>query len=216
MPEFIAATTAGNINGTTLSITKPAGVGAGNLMVLFVQVFATGITVASTGWTPIIETDGGSGFGNDFTMAVLTKLDDGTAGPYTVTWDGTDRWRIGAIAGYRGCLGTVDASSGASSGASSATMRSPSLTTIQANTMLVSGGAAEDGSPAVTPPGGMTERAELNGLYIADVVQANPGASGDKDATITASWNVGTMVALAPSPVTMSDSFTPIPFMRGR
>ena len=100
----------------------------------------------------------------------------------------------------------VDTSSGKAN-SSSASITAPSLTTGGPNEMLV-GLFGAKGPVTITPPAGMTERAErslnISGEKVsdeaADSVLSASGSTGNRVATASAAaYNIGQLVALRPA-----------------
>jgi len=183
---------------TQTDITKPSGVTTNDIMIAFIVLARAGS--APTNPTPP------SGFTQigTFTSVVDSGSFNGKCGlfwkratgsepaTYTFTQDVSYSTQ-GLVMAYSGCTTSgspVDVfaqTSGNSTGAGP-TLTATGVTTTQANDMLVWAGHNWDGSGALTPPTGMTER--LDSLaYAADQVIATASATGTRTQTQASSSN---------------------------
>jgi hypothetical protein len=182
--------------GTSESVPKPAGMAVGDLMLMLMWVEASGITIASTGWTVLEQIETGHGF----TVAIMWKKYEGEAGAYSVTWGGASHGHTSllAVIGRTSSTSPVNAHAGATSSTSTTTDRGPSITTTVANTRLILMGSNESGAPTTALPANFNDRRTTN-YCLADAFQETAEATGNKDATIeSAHWNTGHLIALAP------------------
>lgn len=181
--------------GKELSVPKPAGVVAGDLMLLQVYLEPATLTPASTGWTLLSRTENA---GAGFEAALFAKVYEGEAGPYLVTWGGAEHESTYQIAAYSGTAGIPTLDSGHAE-ASSTNAEATSITTTGANNLIVYM-SAEQGGETYTQPTGMTARGELNKSFCtADVEQAVAGATGAKKGTLAkAAPTISQLVALEP------------------
>jgi hypothetical protein len=217
---FGASTTA--VSGTgAVTITKPAGVAAGDVLVAQYAVAANGGTVAApAGWTLIRSDDNAPHNLEQFVYFHVA----GAAEPanYTFTGSVTGVQAAAGIAAYQNVasVATVNAQGGQTN-SKSISVTAPSIATTVANTALV-GLFSLASNSAVSAPYGMTGRWNVSSgttlqIAIADVAFVGPGASGAKTATgATADFNIGELIALRPSPgVTVSWTATPSTFATG-
>jgi hypothetical protein len=217
---FVASNTA--VSGTgAVTITKPAGVAAGDVLVAQYAVAANGGTVtAPAGWTLIRSDDNVGNLLKQFAYFLVA----GAAEPATYTFTGSVAGvrAAGGIAAYRNVASvtSVNAQRGQANGAST-NIAVASLTTLVANTRLV-GLFSIQLNTTITAPAGMTRRWNVASgttvqIAIADVAFVGPGASGAKTATaVTADFNIGELIALRPAPgVTVSWTATPSTFATG-
>ena len=200
--------TAGGGAVTSLTITKPTGVVAGDVMLAQIDVRGGSLVTFSTvptGWA--LVTNGRINSTTILAQAVYYKVAGG-AEPASYTWGFTNGRAGGGIAAFRGVdnAAPINASSGQAN-ASSTNIVAPSITTTVANTMLVGlFGTAQ--SDTITPPAlhsvgipSTASGAGPNGATIesAYVTRAAVGATGSRTATSTsAAVNIGHSVALRP------------------
>jgi hypothetical protein len=210
------AATVGSASTTTLVVPRPAGVAAGDVMI--VQVAARdGVLQAITppaGWTLVLRT-------NDPLLGIFPELGLQVAsalywraagaaepGSYTFTVSRSERVSGGIVA-FRGvdAVAPIDAKAGVGDDTDTAVV-APSITTTVAGTQRVAFFASANGSVSFTPPGGTSERYDVAtgsgssgaGAAAADVAQPTAGASGTATATASVDApHVGQHVALAPA-----------------
>ena len=194
-----------NASTTSISLNRPTGTVAGDVMLASLSVRGTSTVTAPAGWT-LIRTDT---FTASLRMHTYWRSATGSD-PASWTWTfSAVRLAAGAIHAYSGVNATtpIDANGGQAAGASSATATAPSITTTVANTRLVTFFANMSNS-TWTAPAGFAERVDLVGtspsqftsLTSADVARPTAGATGASSATATASsGNVGQAIALRPA-----------------
>lgn len=194
--------------GTTVNIPFPAGLAAGDL--LLIEVFTAGggsILTTPSGWTlsvgKITFTGPSGAYGY-----VLTKIATGSeSGTQAVVFNAS--FLGGIMSAFSGVDTTtpVDVSASATLATSGTSAVAPSVTTTKANTLLlhlywVGAGSAV----SVTPAGGDTEiydswdaNFSLD-IEAATIAQAATGSSGTSTATSSAAMNGGgaATVAIAP------------------
>lgn len=224
-----STTSASTTAGTSVTITIPSAVQVNDLMIVAVQYQAGSNVTQNTpaGWT---EEPGGGVNGSNMRLAVFTKIavSGDTGGSATAAFSitgGTNRDIVAAFAAYSGVDTTTptDAATVGNSLSFSGTMTTPSITTVTANTMIVSVPAIARGGTAgavLTAASGQTERVEAqsgtgtsNGtVAIGDKAQAVAGNSGQVDWTASASdLGYGMTLALRPSAgATISRTATPV------
>lgn len=201
------------IASATLSITVGSSdVSVGDIFTARVTVAATPTVVPPSGFIQIRCDSNGSAV-ESCLYYNLTAAPGTYVWTFNVTGTPSSVTSAGDIEAYSGAdpVTPVETSSGTSTslGTSHA---APSLTTATNNEMLV-GYFAAAALGTWTPPGGMTERIDLNetGLSIEtdDVVQVSAGASGSKTATITiAGPGIAQLLAIQQAPATATPTNT--------
>ena len=204
-----AASSGNNAGGAaSLSLSMPTGVVVGDVMIALVSIRGgTGTTVtAPSGWTLVDSRDNGT----SVKSAVYSKVAaSGEAGPYAFGLSGTLK-ASGVISAYSGVDTAQPVDVVGSQTNASTPMLTPTLTTTEANTMLVAAYSSAIGT-TFAPGSGMTLRGQsastgagaasrtTSGLQ--DVLQAAVGATGQKSMTAsTGAVGVGHLMALRPAP----------------
>jgi Bacterial Ig-like domain (group 1)/Bacterial Ig-like domain (group 3) len=213
---FRAASSAGNSNATTLTISRPAGVVQNDFLIAQITVrggIGTTIT-APAGWTLLRRENNGATLGQAIYHKVATASEPAS---YTWMFNG-NRTASGGIIAYSGVdtANPIDASGGQTGSGSMVT--APSIITTTSDTMLV-GFFGIAHSATFTPPMGMTERYDVASTGApmpdrtssagADEPRPMAGPTGTRTATATqsAAW-VGQSVALRPTAVARTTSTT--------
>jgi hypothetical protein len=212
---FRAASSGGNAGATTITLSKPAGVVAGDFLIAQVSVRDNPIITAPAGWT-FLRRENSPALLSQLAQAIYYKF-VGATEPASYTWTfSSSQNASGGIIAYTGVDTTspIDASSGMVGTGPTAT--APSVVTTAPDEMVVAFfGMAR--STGLSTPAGMTERYEvvsgggggataLSTSMAADVVQTTPGPTGNKtstDGATGAAW-VGQLVALRPGNRTTS------------
>ena len=184
---------------STLTIPKPAGVTAGDVLVSCAAPLSggSGRRRRTRGLDPARPQ---SPTGNPKVYGYY-KVASGTE-TASYAWKTSSTISSGAIARYSGASGLDTSSSSTASGAAATSGTVPAVTTQTANAMVVGCMGVNSGSATLAPPSGMTEAVETTGgrkLDLADDVQATAGTSGAKQWSFSASreW-AGWLVALRP------------------
>lgn len=211
---FVAGNGNANAGGTTsLAITKPRGLAAGDVMVATVGASGTGALSAPSGWTQIADTT---------TQTALRQTSyyrvAGSSEPASYTFSlGSSRTASGGIVAYRGVNATtpIDASASATGAAGNGV--APSVPTTAPNERIVLGGsfaAVENVTPdpSTTLRYGQASNASVTGA--ADFVQASPGSTPvktDTPSSTTAPWVFQTIALrdAATGALTVSSSAAP-------
>jgi PKD repeat protein len=190
---FRAASSA-STNGSSLTINRPAGTAANDVMIASVSVRPPSATIgAPAGWTLVRRIDNGT----QISLAVFRKL-AGSSEPASYTWDVTGAtWAVGGIQSFTNvdAVNPIDVEAGQVT-PTSLSHSTPSVTTTVANAMVVTSHTFAT-STTWTPPSGMTEAFDaqfqpveqnlgvsIEGNY---AVQAAAGATGTKTATAAGS-----------------------------
>jgi len=215
---YRTGTSAENVNGSgSIAMTVPSGVAVGDLLVADVDAAGTTAITAPAGWTQLISA---AGFTTYSTVHYRVATAADVAGP-SYSWNlGSTRKAVARMSVYVGVdtstIGTP-ATTGASSGT---TITFNSVTTPVANSMVLLGGVALNGSgtESLTPPAATTTRvnlatsgtgSQLRG-YNGDFTQATAGATGNKTGSIspTNAWATA-MFWLRPAAGTLAFDVTP-------
>jgi hypothetical protein len=214
------ATTGSSIT-TALTINKPAGVVAGDVMIVNIAQQGNNTTAPSlAGWTLIRGADlagGTARYG-----AVLYRVANGSEGAnFTFTLGAGTVGSAGAIVAFSGVDGTTPfdvASPAISVQGNQVGVSATTLTTVSNNTAVIMFGMAASASPtwsgwSVTSPGGLTELYDFQLATFATVgagwaPKPTAGATGAGVATLSAAErNGGILVALRPG---SSDTTAPV------
>ena len=195
-PSFRSASTV--TNGTTVS--KPAGVAAGDLLLATIEVDADPVTVTPpNGWTLLIDTVAAQGTANAWHAQVWYKVATASE-PASYTWTvGGSPWVDIGLAAYSGVSTTnpFDAFSGRDAGVT-ATPSTDAVTTTSPNDLVV-GLFIDFNTTTWTAGSGTTKRYDFDGNTSEDVVQASPGSTGAKTATAAVTGSTtAQIVALRP------------------
>lgn len=215
-PLALRGTTTGGANATTLTLNRPAGTQAGDVLIAHVAGRNPSLTMsAPSGWTLIRRDFLASTIDQRLYYRVAT-----TSEPASYAWTASGATHLGGgIAAYSGVNTTTPINAQSGQAVMSASVTAPSVTTTVANTQLVFIGSLAWGYASFSPPAGMVERSEQKTSNVnvssetADALQAAVGATGARTATASASnGNVGQLIALHPAlaaaPITLRSSST--------
>ncbi len=206
---FRSAASAASAALTGITITKPAGTTADDVLVASIASRTAPTITAPVGWS-LVRSDVN---GTSLTQAIFVRTAGGAEpASYTFPFSVPVIAATGGITAYSGLdpLGPIDVSGGQAN-TSSTSVTAPSVTTTVAD-VIVAGFFATTDDATFTPPSAMTERfdvlADGTGQVSsegADVAQATAGATGAKVATATlAGVNIGALVALRPIGATVN------------
>jgi hypothetical protein len=183
------AAVAGQANATTVTLTIPAAVEAGDGLIASLSYANTAALTSPAGWTVLATATQGT-----LTSVLYSRAAGASDAGTTVTWTVSVASRVvAAIVAYQG-TDTASPVSGFASAVSTAAVVSPPLTTTTdgcAEVQIVTQRGAATG--AWTPPGGLTERID----------EVNAGGGGLSLAVADATTGVPTGSALG------SDTWTP-------
>ncbi|MGO8831145.1 MAG: DUF6701 domain-containing protein [Steroidobacteraceae bacterium] len=206
-----SAPSTGPVSAVTL--TAPAGIAAGDLMVAFVaQNTGTlpAVSTAPAGWTQVLEQDNGASIGGSVYYKFATVADVGGTTTYTWTCSAA-AYSGGVILAFSGAdtISPVIVS-GSKSYAASKTWKAPTITPGVANTMLVVLLAGDAGSDAaMTSPAGTTSAyfgetgAAASGIALGAFYQSLSASTATgvyQSSGNTSAVNIGAMLALQPAP----------------
>lgn len=208
----VSATGTASSTGASLSITRPAGIATGDLLLLAVALdagtFGSGAAIATpSGFTPVPAGSVGFGSNGRSQLAAFYKVaSDGEPASYTLNFSagGFPSYAANAVICAFGGGNTeapVDASAGVSGGSSSS-LAAPSVTPSEGegDDLLVGlwGGTASVG--ASTWPAGMGDTLVANAgggsLLMADQQLVSAGATGTRTLTASAATTWGAVSLL--------------------
>jgi hypothetical protein len=180
---YRSSSSQGNASGSGLTVTKPAGVADGDLLIVAAYLESDTNTWASVGAgfnTSAALTQDNTGA---FQLQVWWKI--AASEPASWTWTPTTggNWRTVVCAAYSGGSGSgerVDVAGGAQGdGVLIGSQTAPSVTTTVADDLLAFAYANFSGTDSATTVGAASNlRVSFGGLIIADATIASPGATG--------------------------------------
>jgi hypothetical protein len=207
---FRAASSNGsNDTRSSITIAKPTGTQAGDVMVASIVLNDDDPAVlAPAGWTLVRQ----DAVQNAVMQTIFVRV-AGASEPASYTWSIPDFRRItGGISAYSGVDTShpVDAHNGATDALGSNSIVAPSITTTTPGAMILHL-AAINAEGTIAPPSGSTERWENFAFRTdstrdalaesSDVIQTDAGATGSRIATASQSGrNIGVLLALRPAP----------------
>ncbi len=212
---------------TSLTIGKPTGVLAGDILIATVTVLGVPTITAPTDWTMIQTTTNGSALKQSTYFHVVTGS-EGAA----FSWTFATSSAAGGITAYSGVDVTapprpVDASGGQPTTGSTTNVVAPSIATNVTGDLLI-GAFGSAINATFSPPAGMIERGEISStkgkskvaMELTDQILGAPGSTGTRTATTDkAAIGIGQLFALRPSgsqaPVTVPDAPTGLVATRG-
>jgi len=220
--------TTGTTTNTSLTISKPSGVVAGDVMLVSIaQVGNNSVNPTYAGWTAVAGANLG---GNPKSRgSVLYKVADGTEGStFTFTLGSGTTGAVGSMVAFSGVdtsgATPFDVSPGTILTANSTAAGATTITTVSADAAVIMFGMASNGAPTwsgwtTTSPGALTElydsqnssggQASVGAAWAAKAVA---GATGAGAATLSsAQRNGGILIALKPggNPLPATASISP-------
>jgi WxL domain surface cell wall-binding len=192
---YRTGTSTENGNGSTsITMTVPSGVAVGDLLIADVDAAGTGAITPPANWTQLINAAGFTTYSNVH-YRVATAADVAGA---SYTWNlGSTRKAVGRMAAYVGVDASTIGTPATTGNSSGTTITFNSVTTPAANSLVVLGGVALNGSgtESLTPPGTATTRFNVatSGTgsqlrsYTGDFVKATAAATGNLTGTISPS-----------------------------
>ncbi|MGP4033284.1 PKD domain-containing protein [Pseudarthrobacter sp. 1C304] len=192
----VASTTTNNTATTTsVTLNKPAGTAAGDVLVASFTADKNPTATAPAGWTAIVNNLSISSGARAFAYYRVVGASDPAS--YTWTLSTAVKWG-GGITAYRGVNNTTPLDSTVATATNTtytaSSIAAPSITTASNNALLIGGVGFDSSTPGATAPTGWTERWEATDGQIAqqaDRTQATAGATG------TATWTFNTAKAVA-------------------
>jgi MSHA biogenesis protein MshQ len=213
------ASSAAQVSSGSVTITAPAGLTSGDVLIAFVGQNTSGlpiVTAVPAGWTSVLEKNDGSSIGVAVYSRVATSVD--VAGTTMYTWTVQSSGRSdGLMLDFRGVLSTVPVvTSAATVNGTSANYSAPSITPGISNTELVVLFAADNGNGGINVPTGMTSafvdgtNAGPNGLVIGAFTEALAASTATgtlQSTTNNSAANIGISLALQSAAGTTPDHF---------
>jgi hypothetical protein len=206
-----AGTIADHATSGTVAVPYPAGIAAGDLLVIAGEHESARTMNLPSGWTRLFGPVNASGGGGamEFFYKVATGSESGTL-TVTLNLAGQISAIMSAFSGVD-TAAPVDVSATATTPTSGSSVSAPSVTTTKANTLLLHlfwlwMGA----SPSMTPPAGDTERydtpsTQTSYLYgLSTVTKAAAGATGTAAPTLSAGMFGGLTATVALAPLTVT------------
>lgn len=188
--------TAYGASHTNITITPPAGIANGDILVAMIVTGALSPPIPSgpTGWTAF-GTDIQDGVSGSFFVNLRTFWKRASSESGSYTFNHATASSAGWIGCYSGCItsGTPLNATSTNTGSNNLTSTGLSITTTAANSMLLwLSNDFADNANNLTPPTGMTERLDAVVLYTADQLIASAGATGNRTMTNNNSLGVST------------------------
>ncbi|MDP9479045.1 MAG: hypothetical protein M3R38_25765, partial [Actinomycetota bacterium] len=218
--SFRSSSTAntGNTTASSITINKPTGVAAGDLLLAFLTVAAgsNAVIAPPSGWTLVLRTNDGTATAGASYYKVA-----GASEPTSYQWGfsgtGSPYGAAGGISAYTGVANAtpLDASVGQAFSTASTSLTSPAVLTSVADTLVIrvyGTRIISDTPTAITPPSGTAERYEVDNSVpggatrtaeTADAAQAAAGDTGTATAASSLSVTyVSQTIVLRPADVT--------------
>ncbi len=208
-----SSSSAPNSTSSTFALSAPTGIQVGDILIAEIAAIGgTSVTLtAPAGWTLIVRTNSTTAFLQAVYYKIAVAADLGA----TYTWTlSSSQKSTGGMVAYRGVNSyePINAFSGQAN-ASSTSVTAPSVTTTASNAMVVGFFGLATAQALFTSPAGMVERYDVSSNALpgtasaaSDVIQAAPGASGNKVATADkAAVNIGQLIALRPAATLLAD-----------
>ena len=181
-PAFRAEANGGNGAGTSVTITKPTGTAADDILIFCINKENNNAITWPSDFTEKQSIDLTTSF-----LAFAWKRAGGSEpANYSASWTGS-AWRNALIAAYSGVITTGDPFDPAtvstfSDAASGTGITMSGITTTVADVLLIGmNGNLNDKTRTWAE---LTERADIRTVAIGDLAQTSSGASGDKSATL--------------------------------
>lgn len=201
-PVFVNGAVSSRVSAGKLTIPRPPGASAGDVLIAGVAEHEVGTATAPAGWQ-LIRHDK---VDRDIWLWVYYRV-AGVSEPSSYVWRVGDKAANGVILTYRGVdrVNPVVASAGRADRGTTANIRVPSITVGAGPTMLVMFATVEGPTPnPITPPAGFTERTERSvhpSTESSDLLFTGPGATGPRRAKpkVGNVGNAGAIVALRPA-----------------
>jgi hypothetical protein len=214
-----AATAQTGSGASSLVISVPSGVVAGDVMIAAVDAEGSTAITPPGGWSSTGLFAGTTNYGYS---GVYFRV-AGSSEPSSYSWSlGTSRKAVGKITAYTGVENSapIEVTATTAGGLTGTSDSAPSITTTVANTTVLMEFAALNslGSFTITPPTGTNTRASaftsgagsVVGAEVQDFVQATAGATGTKTFKPSASISWGAItIALKPGTGVLSFDVAP-------
>ena len=162
--SFVAAATAtSDADVTSIGVALPAGIVSTDFLLAFIArdaEAAPGAVTAPAGWTLLNE--GACGGGVACSLAVFQRFTGSASGPQTFTWTGGQNVTAALLAYRNVNQSTPFDTAATTSTGTTGSPGVPAITTVTNNSMVVRAVAESEEVGPFTPPGGHTERFDLN------------------------------------------------------
>lgn len=201
LPTYVGGTSAHQApnSSTSTTVTLPAGLAAGDMMLMVTSVYGDYVWTAPSGWTELHQMRGTGGSFPVRSMVAYKVADAAdVGGSVTVTHSGSSDRRAISVVAYRNAGTTPNVSAAAATGAAThagpTTFAAPSVTTTVADCLVVSLFGVEDSNSAlsVTPDSPLTLRtqspaAATSATGVGDEEFVTAGATTARTATASGS-----------------------------
>lgn len=209
-PTFVAAAS-GTTGSTTLTIARPSGAVAGDVLVaVVVSSDNSDRPTTPSGWT-LLRQAVGSTTASAMFARVLAAGDAATTSFSFGGFDTSDTG-VGVIAAYRGALAPAPWEAHDVASGSSTTLTAPTVTALTAPTRLVTAYGVQSFTSSISAPAGTQLRSttsSLDRVALFDRALTAPGASGTTTSTVSpAAYHHGYTVALTADPTVKDPSVT--------
>lgn len=215
-PTYVATNVQAGVNtAATYSVTRPTGIQAGDLHIVYLGSRGASVWTAPTGvgWNTLGTPTTGTSMSIPQTIYGFWRIDDGVSQSFTFTADVASARVYGVGAAFRSVHQTtpIDVTAAASAAAGT-TFSYPAVTTTVANTMLHGFATFDANSTTAAAPTGYTGRLGFDNtstsIKVADKIQAAAGASGTPTFTNVGS-SAGVLAQTAIRPPDPPSSWSP-------
>lgn len=177
---------------------EPTGAASGDLIIMmFYTAFSSAAVTGPASWTEVVDVDGGNAFNQ---MAAYWIVRGGSAPSYTMTGGGGSSSGIHTFA-ITGADTTTPMDATPTTGTKTGTNPdSPSITTVTADTLIVTMVGDDAAAGTITVPSGFTGTTTTSGTKAAYKAQAATGATGTFAWTCSTSTDWGAItIAVRPA-----------------
>lgn len=204
---FRALTTAGATTGATATNTPPAGLANDDILIMLIYKEATGAITWPSGFTQLASVVAAN---SSFMLAAAWKRAASESGNYSATF--ASAYFDSVMAAYSGCITSGDPQDATATtnapGSQTSQITGPSITTVSANTLVISFVGDIIGW-VLTKPAAMTSRSTFDDIGLADMAQAAAGASGTLGWTNNGGASQTAAITIALKPPTIGGMFRP-------
>jgi hypothetical protein len=208
---FRNLTTAGATTGTTATSTPPTGLANDDILVMMIYKEATGAVTWPSGFTQLASITAAD---SSFMLAAAWKRAASESGNYSATF--ASAYYSNVMAAYSGCITSGDPQDATATtnapGSQTNQITGPSITTVSANTLIVSYVGDVTGW-VLTKPASMASRVVFDDIGLADEAQAAAGPSGTKAWTTNGTSQTAAITIALKPPSTAASLFIPGPRM---
>lgn len=180
----------------SLALAKPTGAVQGDVVVAAVNSVSGGTVTPPAGWTQLGTEQVDSVVRTAFFWRLV-----GASDPSTYTFTSALATFMDSVQGAYSGTGLFVSGNAVSKATTATTFTTSAITTQFANALIVTAFVTQLNAVTWTPPSGMTERQDVNGLELNDVIQVSAGSTGTKAATASASTDAAYLIcAIEESP----------------